>query len=133
MPGEGVAVDDEDPFWARVSVLERAEDAQASTLAEERRSDPDKDDEPTDDKARPTPPVLSLRPPDEDHDDPLSPTSPAASEYASPIGSDAGGALARPRTRRQALLRPLFVYATLNPGLSYVQGCAFFHRWGSAI
>ncbi|SCV67360.1 BQ2448_6006 [Microbotryum intermedium] len=27
-----------------------------------------------------------------------------------------------PTTRRAALLRPLFVYATLNPGLSYVQG-----------
>ncbi|KAL8276809.1 hypothetical protein RQP46_010740 [Phenoliferia psychrophenolica] len=36
--------------------------------------------------------------------------------------SDAGGSLVRPRTRRQALLRPLFVFATLNPGLSYVQG-----------
>ncbi|SCZ96538.1 BZ3500_MvSof-1268-A1-R1_Chr8-2g10277 [Microbotryum saponariae] len=28
----------------------------------------------------------------------------------------------RLKTRRAALLRPLFIYATLNPGLSYVQG-----------
>jgi hypothetical protein len=28
----------------------------------------------------------------------------------------------RPRTRRQALLRPLYIYSTLNPGVSYVQG-----------
>ncbi|GAA6040150.1 hypothetical protein JCM8097_002055 [Rhodosporidiobolus ruineniae] len=30
-----------------------------------------------------------------------------------------------PRTRRQALLRPLFVYAFLNPGVSYVQGMSY--------
>ncbi|KAM0787010.1 hypothetical protein ACM66B_006278 [Microbotryomycetes sp. NB124-2] len=28
----------------------------------------------------------------------------------------------RPQTRRELLLRPLFVFATLNPGLGYVQG-----------
>ncbi|GAA6018600.1 hypothetical protein JCM11491_006159 [Sporobolomyces phaffii] len=33
--------------------------------------------------------------------------------------------LHRPTTRREALLRPLFVYAFLNPGVSYVQGMSY--------
>lgn len=31
----------------------------------------------------------------------------------------------RPRTRRDALLRPLFLYAFLNPGVSFVQGMSY--------
>ncbi|KAM0751649.1 hypothetical protein T439DRAFT_215504 [Meredithblackwellia eburnea MCA 4105] len=73
------------------------------------------------------PPSLSLVPPIESGESegavkiPPTPTSPSISEPRSPGGTPWTPG-PRPRTRRQALLRPLFVYATLNPGLSYVQG-----------
>ncbi|BGP36986.1 hypothetical protein JCM10449v2_000890 [Rhodotorula kratochvilovae] len=47
-----------------------------------------------------------------------------AKEEVAPSASLAATA-PRPRTRRQALLRPLFVYAYLNPGVSYVQGMSY--------
>lgn len=47
----------------------------------------------------------------------------SANAPTSPPGEgDSTTSSSRPSTRRQALLRPLFVYAMLNPGLSYVQG-----------
>lgn len=84
--------DEEDPFWARLRLLENLDRAKAQNLA--------------------------------------------ASEGASPTSSrptdDAYLPPSRPLTRRQALLRPLVIYATLNPGLSYVQGMnslmAVFYR-----
>lgn len=71
----------EDPFWARVDLLEALDAARAQELAGQQS-------EQSSQEARHMP-TLSDR---------------------------------RPVTRRQALLRPLATYATLNPGLSYVQG-----------
>ncbi|KAI5475405.1 hypothetical protein MNV49_001435 [Pseudohyphozyma bogoriensis] len=116
-PGEGVKADVEDGFWARLTLLEKAD----QELAEQRAMEAPA---PADDAA--PPPSLSLVPPEEDNENegavniPPTPTSPARAPLLPYLQPDHSSA--RPRTRRQALLRPLFVYATLNPGVSYVQG-----------
>lgn len=87
---------EEDGIWGRLRLLEEAEVALRTT------------------------PTLALQPPPEAGDVdsavsiPTTPTTPSHSTSA-PLST-------RPRNRRESLLRPLFIFATLNPGLSYQQG-----------
>lgn len=125
-PGEGVAVDEEDAFWGRVTLLEQLDDS--VVLPSIDKSPVEAASEEGEGRAKPKPPVLSLVPPTEAGAEEavgmvLIPPTPSSPVLVLEAEGTSSGSLARPRTRRQALLRPLFVYAMLNPGLSYVQGC----------
>lgn len=106
-PKEG----EEDALWQRLGLLDALDEDKARSLAESSSSGASPSD--------PTP-SPSLAPPVESGDStsaPSVPVTPTSSSLADPSSPSA-----RPQTRRQALLRPLFIYAMLNPGLSYVQG-----------
>lgn len=105
---------EEDALWKRIALLEEVEHASAEELSKD--SAPPSADMP--------PPSLSLLPPPESGEAernvsiPVTPTTPTTPT----VTSRPPFPVLHPRTRRQALLRPLYIYATLNPGVSYVQG-----------
>lgn len=104
----------EDKFWKRIEDVERADMERAIS----RRNTPS--------PIPPLPPstsplststsssTLLPAPSTEVRVTPPTPTSPSSSN---PFTSRP-----KPHTRRESLLRPLFIHATLNPGVSYVQG-----------
>lgn len=101
----GAVVDEEEvgenPLWARIAMLDAMDSDKARSLAESTSPDPSSDDQTA-------------------SDDPASSAGPTADPPSSDDPSN--DRPATKRTRRQSLLRPLFVFATLNPGMSYVQG-----------
>ena len=104
--GEG----EEDGLWKRLNVLDELDKAHVLV------------------QGTVEPPRLSLSPPleegekDGDVTIPTTPTTPTAPSLPPPVVSPVEGSSAGPQTRREQLLRPLVVFASLNPGLSYVQG-----------
>lgn len=105
----------EDPLWARITLLDQLDEARGISLAELKLDNS---------SATPLePPSLSVIPPPESGEVeraasiPVTPTTPTPNLHLSTLSSRP-----RPHTRRQGLLRPLFIYAMLNPGISYVQG-----------
>lgn len=104
--GEEMGLDrNESAYWKRLRMLEEVEEQRARNLAD---LTPALNSEPT--------PSLTLLPP--------TPTTPTFSK-SSPFPSSQSAFSTTHSTfltRRQALLRPLFIYASLNPGISYVQG-----------
>ena len=108
--GEG-----EDGLWKRLRLLDELDEAYASTHGG-------------------ATPMLSLSPPletgqkDGDVTIPATPTTPTQHTLPPPIAPQSESPNAPrsgtpgPTTRREELLRPLVIFASLNPGLSYVQG-----------
>lgn len=74
------------------------------------------------------PPTLTLNIPSSTDttavDIPPTPNTPTSAAPGIPLHTKLDSS-SRPTTRREALLRPLFVYAFLNPGVSYVQGMSY--------
>ncbi|BGP21922.1 hypothetical protein JCM10295v2_000799 [Rhodotorula toruloides] len=90
--------DEEDAVWGRLGLLDEADRQEARDLAESGKAGGEASAE----EAR-----------DEAVDAPTAPSSAPSTTRL------------RPRTRRDALLRPLFLYAFLNPGVSFVQGMSY--------
>ncbi|GAA6024729.1 hypothetical protein JCM10207_002812 [Rhodosporidiobolus poonsookiae] len=87
---------DEDPLWARIRLLDEEDRKQADELAGR-------------EKEREAAEAASSS----------SPRQPPSRR------STLDSTTLRPHSRRQLLLRPLFTYAFLNPGVSYVQGMSY--------
>ncbi|GAA5916602.1 uncharacterized protein JCM6883_001071 [Sporobolomyces salmoneus] len=124
----------EDALWARLRALDEMDTRIAEELSQKgvgRGETPiqQDSDEPTT-TALPSPsppPTLTLNIPSSLDttavDIPPSPNTPTAAPQS--FSSTPSHSSRRPSTRREALLRPLFVYAFLNPGVSYVQGMSY--------
>ncbi|GAA5874119.1 hypothetical protein JCM3774_006746 [Rhodotorula dairenensis] len=69
--------------------------------------------------------LLRLRSSGRTEDDPDSPTTSATPPEATPSDPQTRTTTTTVRTRRQIVLRPLFLYAYLNPGVSFVQGMSY--------
>lgn len=115
----------EDPFWKRIEMLEKLEDERARDLADATPTPSSNSTfSPTD--LNSPPPALSLLPPSDSEDQEVNvspPPTPTTPKGNTPDQfSQHESTKSRPYNRRQSLLRPLYIYATLNPGISYVQG-----------
>ncbi|GAA6061848.1 hypothetical protein JCM10212_000765 [Sporobolomyces blumeae] len=144
------APDANDAVWDRLGMLHDLDHSIASDLARRPPSATESgpndaagaDELPAGANSLPSPsenPTLTLNIPSSAPNDttsvdiPPSPNTPTVRDTPSLGGKTAQGATTpvplsedsrrrRPRSRRDLLVRPLFVYAFLNPGLSYVQG-----------
>ncbi|GAA5907202.1 hypothetical protein JCM5296_004984 [Sporobolomyces johnsonii] len=133
-PGEGIKVKEggqEDTLWKRIGMLDEMDRQVAAELAHGSSSGPTTPTSSSSNGSKSPPPTLTLNLPSESNDAsgsvdiPPSPVTPTArTPRASTFPSIPPPSL-RPATRRQALLRPLFVYAFLNPGVSFVQGMTY--------
>lgn len=108
-------------------MLEQVEEERARNLADATPTPSSKSTFPsTSNPNSPSPPALSLLLPSESKDQqgtvsfPPTPTTPKGNTPDQ--FSQQQTTKSRPYSRRQSLLRPLYIYATLNPGISYVQG-----------
>ena len=124
----------EDSLWRRIRVLDNSDRESANKLA-----NPDSQELSQNERIHISKDSLNASNPTLTLDTPLevettstnippstSPQSPATPRPASHFpDSSPSNSPSRPSTRRQALLRPLFMYAFLNPGISYVQGMSY--------
>ncbi|GAA5923836.1 uncharacterized protein JCM15063_003782 [Sporobolomyces koalae] len=128
--------EDEDALWKRIRMLDELDHEIAKELAEKeaRRQSVEEPSEPTSSETLQTstsaipPPTLTLNIPSSVDttavDIPPTPIT-SAPPSTTPFSIPPPPSDPRPSTRREALLRPLFVYAVLNPGVSYVQGMSY--------
>lgn len=115
-------------LWDRIRILNEADRSVAEELSRSNASAATPHNQ-----SLPPPPTLTLNIPSSldttTVDIPPSPHSPTAShsvprqdhEIDATCAPDPRG----PLSRREKLLRPLFIYAFLNPGVSYVQGMSY--------
>ncbi|GAA5954030.1 hypothetical protein JCM21900_005385 [Sporobolomyces salmonicolor] len=134
-PEEGVKIKaggQEDALWKRIGMLDEMDRRAAIELASGLSSSPTSPTSTSSNGPKSPPPTLTLNLPSESNeasdsvDIPPSPVTPTArTPRASTFPTSRPAPALRPATRRQALLRPLFVYAFLNPGVSFVQGMTY--------
>ncbi|GAA5917819.1 hypothetical protein JCM6882_004158 [Rhodosporidiobolus microsporus] len=132
-PVAGEGEGEGDALWERITMLDEAEKKKARELAKAMRAAKEENaaaaGSPVDGEGpKSPPPALTLDPPPgspeaEDAtstvDVPPTPTTPTTASSSTFLPPK------RPHSRREALLRPLFIYAFLNPGVSYVQGMSY--------
>ncbi|GAA5873492.1 hypothetical protein JCM8547_005445 [Rhodosporidiobolus lusitaniae] len=118
--GEGAR----DALWTRLDKLDEADRRQARELAESEAKKAEKAAGSNVVASPPSPPSTTAP---SGTPSPTIADSSASSSDATAVSSAPSSTSSSPisLTRRQALLRPLFVYAFLNPGLSYVQGMSY--------
>ncbi|GAA5961223.1 hypothetical protein JCM3765_002874 [Sporobolomyces pararoseus] len=133
---EGERQQEGEVLWERIRLLDDLDRQVAGRLSKTARppkSAPPQDSDSQRSPAATTPlPTLTLNIPSSvdttSVDIPASPHTPTASTIRSqtpPSQALLPPSSRRPSTRRDRLLQPLYVYAFLNPGVSYVQGMSY--------
>ncbi|GAA5971267.1 hypothetical protein JCM11641_008288 [Rhodosporidiobolus odoratus] len=114
--------DEQDALWTRIRLLDEADQAQSDELArrekEKKREQALQAADASPSTPSPTFETTSGTAESATGAAPSNDTTPKSPPTPSPRSR-------RPQTRQDILLRPLFVYAFLNPGVSYVQGMSY--------